>query len=146
MYISLWFCKKYAHVDFLKLALDNGVDSQEGLNFWSEKDRLKDPSGIYKVGRQYIDRDKVMALTDSLLFNALPKNGIEDKVLSLSCLRGREYREALEKLWIDLIESGFALPLINFEQRIKNARARDRALKAEIKLKKLNKKPCKAGG
>jgi hypothetical protein len=139
MYISLEFCEKYQDIDFLTLAMGNGVDTQEGLSVWDIFNRrIKDPSGIYKVGKYYIDKDKVTALTDSVLFNALPLKGFEQEVLALINLRGRDYRQALEGLWSRIIDNNLLkLPKIDFEQRIKNARARDRDK---------NKKPCKAGG
>jgi len=139
MYISLEFCEKYADIDFLTLCFDNGVDTQEGLSYWDNWNRrIKDPSGIYKVGKYYMDRDKIVALTDSVLFNALPLKGFEQEVLALTNLRGRDYRQALENLWSRIIDNKLLkLPKIDFEQRIKNARARDRDK---------NKSPAKLGG
>jgi hypothetical protein len=139
MYVSLEFCEKYADIDFLTLCFENGVDTQEGLSYWDNWNRrIKDPSGIYKAGRHYIDKDKIAALTDSVLFNALPVKGFEQEILALINLRGRDYRQALEYLWSRIIDNKLLkLPKIDFKQRIKNARARDQAK---------NKKPCKLGG
>lgn len=139
MYISLEFCEKYQDIDFLTLAMGNGVDTQEGLSVWDIFNRrIKDPSGIYKVGKYYVDKDKVTALTDSVLFNALPLRGFEQELSALINLRGRDYRQALEDLWSRIIDNKLLkLPKIDFEQRIKNARARDRDK---------NKSPAKLGG
>jgi hypothetical protein len=139
MYISLEFCEKYQDIDFLTLAMGNGVDTQEGLSVWDTFNRrIKDPSGVYKVGKYYVDKDKVTALTDSVLFNALPVQGFEQEILALINLRGRDYRQALENLWSRIIDNKLLkLPKIDFGQRIKNARARDRDK---------NKSPAKLGG